>query len=77
MSDQAVSGSAGFSTASSEFLTANMAAVKRPHDVVETTEPTYWIASPALLTFPIAALVNVQSVEAVDGELKRRAVMGN
>ena len=30
-----------------------------------------------VLQMSVAALANIQSVEAVDGELKRRAVMGN
>ena len=67
------------STAPSEFLTANMAAVMRPHDVLETFN-VLAVKEPDLMRLvlqaSVAALVNVQSVEAVDAELKRRAVKG-
>ena len=52
----------------------------RPDDMLETfselavKEPDLMLLT---LQASVAALVNVQSVEAVDAEMKRRAVMGN
>ena len=52
----------------------------RPDDVLETFHELA-IKEPDLMRLvlqaAVAALVNVQSVEAVDAELKRRAVKGN
>ena len=52
----------------------------RPDDMLETFSELA-VKQPDLmrlvLQVSVAALVNVQSVEAVDAELKRRAVVGN
>ena len=52
----------------------------RPDDMLETFSELA-VKEPDLMRLvlqaSVAALVNVQSVEAVDEELKRRAVMGN
>ena len=52
----------------------------RPDDMLETFSELA-VKDPDLmrlvLQVSVAALVNVQSVEAVDAEIKRRAVMGN
>ena len=52
----------------------------RPDDMLETFSELA-VKEPDLMRLvlqaSVAALVNVQSVEAVDAELKRRAVMGN
>ena len=52
----------------------------RPDDMLETFSELA-VREPDLMRLvlqaSVAALVNVQSVEAVDAEMKRRAVMGN
>jgi hypothetical protein len=52
----------------------------RPDDMLETFSKLA-VKEPDLMRLvlqaSVAALVNVQSVEAVDAEMKRRAVMGN
>ena len=52
----------------------------RPDDILETFSELA-VKEPDLMRLvlqaSVAALVNVQSVEAVEGELKRRAVAGN
>jgi hypothetical protein len=52
----------------------------RPEDMLETFSELA-VKEPDLMRLvlraSVAALVNVQSVEAVDGEMKRRAVNGN
>ena len=52
----------------------------RPDDMLETFSELA-VKEPDLMRLvlqaSVAALVNVQSVEAVDAEMKRRAVMGN
>jgi hypothetical protein len=57
-----------------------MRILMRPDDMLETFSGLA-VNDPDLMRLvlhaAIAALVNVQSVEAVDAELKRRAVVGN
>ena len=52
----------------------------RPDDMLETFSELA-VREPDLMRLvvqvSVAALVNTQSVEAVDAEMKRRAVMGN
>ena len=76
MSEQVVTGSAGFSTASSQFLAVAM----RPDDMLETFSDLA-VKEPDLMRLvlqaSVAALVNVQSVEAVGAEMKKRAIAGN
>ncbi len=52
----------------------------RPDDMLETFSELALVnpdLSRLLLQASVAALVNVQSVEAVDAEVRRRAVTGN
>ena len=79
--EQTASGVREFSTASWPFLDcAKMASMMRPDDVLETFSELA-VKEPDLLRLvlqaAVAAMVNMQSVEAVDAELKRRAVAGN
>ena len=57
-----------------------VACLMRPDDMLETFSELA-VKEPDLmrlvLQVSVAALVNVQSVEAIDAELKRRAVKGN
>ena len=57
-----------------------MAAMMRPDDMLETFSELA-LKEPDLMRLvsqaSVAALVNVQSVEAVDAEMKRRAVKEN
>ena len=57
-----------------------VASLMRPDDMLETFSELA-VKEPDLMRLvlqaSVAALVNVQSVEVVDGELKRRAVNGN
>ena len=57
-----------------------MRILMRPHDMLETLSELA-VKEPDLMRLvlqaSVAALVNVQSVEAVEGELRRRAVVGN
>lgn len=77
---EAVSGSAGFSTASSQFLIAKTAVLMHPDNMLETFSEVA-VKGPELmrpvLQASVAALVNVQSAEAVGAELKLRVVKGN